>query len=126
MSTHDEIRLLGIGGYGYHGVLAREREEGQPFHADVTMYLDTAAAARTDDLDQTVSYAAVARAVQEVIEGEPANLIETVAARIADAVLAFGVAKVDVTVHKPQAPVGIPFTDVQVHVSRTAPTGAAS
>src|SRR5690625_3204976 len=126
MSTYDEIRLVGIGGFGYHGVLAQEREEGQPFHADLTLYVDASKAARTDDLADTVSYADVAKAVQEVIEGEPANLLETVAARIADAALAFGVAKVDVTLHKPQAPVGVPFTDVQVRLTRSAPTGAAA
>lgn len=125
MSNYDEIRLIGIGGYGYHGALASERQEGQPFHADVVLYLDTAAAARTDELGHTADYSAVAKAVVEVIEGEPANLIETLAARIADVALGFGAAKVDVTLHKPQAPLGVPFSDVQVHVSRTAPTGAS-
>lgn len=126
MSNYDEIRLIGIGGYGYHGVLATEREEGQPFHADLVLHLDTAQAAASDELGHTADYSAVARAVVEVIEGEPANLIETLAARIADVALSFGVAKVDVTLHKPQAPLGVPFTDVQVHVSRTAPTGAST
>src|SRR5699024_5667598 len=83
------------------------------------------AAARTDELGHTADYSAVAKAVVEVIEGEPANLIETLAARIADVALGFGAAKVDVTLHKPQAPLGVPFSDVQVHVSRTAPTGAS-
>src|SRR5690625_2281998 len=126
MSNYDEIRLIGIGGYGYHGVLANEREEGQPFHADLVLHLDTAQAASTDELGHTADYSAVARAVVEVIEGEPVNLIETLAARIADVALSFGAAKVEVTVHKPQAPLGVPFTDVQVHVSRTAPTGASA
>ncbi len=126
MSNYDEIRLIGIGGYGYHGVLANEREEGQPFHADLVLHLDTAQAASTDELGHTADYSAVARAVVEVIEGEPVNLIETLAARIADVALSFGAAQVEVTVHKPQAPLGVPFTDVQVHVSRTAPTGASA
>jgi len=126
MSNYDEIRLIGIGGYGYHGVLASEREEGQPFHADLVLHLDTEQAAATDELGHTADYSAVARAVVEVIEGEPVNLIETLAARIADVALSFGATKVDVTLHKPQAPLGVPFTDVQVHVSRTAPTGAST
>src|SRR5699024_2650063 len=126
MGNYDEIRLIGIGGYGYHGVLASEREEGQPFHADLVLHLDTGQAAGTDELGHTADYSAVARAVVEVIEGEPVNLIETLAARIADVALSFGAAKVEVTVHKPQAPLGVPFTDVQVHVSRTAPTGASA
>src|SRR5699024_8425105 len=83
-------------------------------------------AASTDELGHTADYSAVARAVVEVIEGAPVNLIETLAARIADVALSFGAAHVDVTVHKPQAPLGSPFTDVQVHVSRTAPTAASA
>lgn len=126
MTDYDQIRLIGIGGYGYHGVLESERREGQPFHADVVLHVDTAEAARTDALDRTVDYAAVARAVVEVIEGEPANLVETVAGRIADVALSFGAAKVEVTLHKPQAPVGVPFSDVQVSITRTSPSGAST
>lgn len=126
MTSYDEIRLMGIGGYGYHGVLATERQEGQPFHADVVLYLDTSQAARGDELTHTADYASVAQAVVGVIEGEPVNLIETLAARIADVVLGFGVDKVDVTVHKPQAPLGVAFSDVQVHISRSEVTGASA
>src|SRR5699024_7898646 len=126
MGNYDEIRLIGIGGYGYHGGPARRGGAGQPFPADPAPHPDTRPAAGTAARGHTADYSAVARAVVEVIEGEHVNLIETLAARIADVALSFGAAKVEVTVHKPQAPLGVPFTDVQVHVSRTAPTGASA
>ena len=116
----DEVRLTGLGGIGYHGVLAEERRDGQPFLADLTMAVDTRAAALGDDLSRTVNYAEVAQQVVAVIEGDPVNLIETLAGRIAAVVLAHhGVESVTVTVHKPEAPVGVPFTDVEVTITRT-------
>jgi len=117
----DQIRLLGVGARGHHGVYERERREGQEFSADVVLHLDTRAAGRTDDLTRTVSYADVAEDIVAVLAGEPVDLVETLAARIADAALARpGVVAVDVTVHKPQAPLTVPFDDVQVSVRRRA------
>ncbi|QOR71407.1 2-amino-4-hydroxy-6-hydroxymethyldihydropteridine diphosphokinase [Ruania alkalisoli] len=116
----DEIRLLGVGGVGRHGVFPEERREGQTFLVDVVMAVDTRAAAASDDLASTVDYAAAAREIVDFIEGEPVNLIETLANRIAEAMLSrTGVRSVDVTVHKPEAPVGVPYSDVQVHVRRS-------
>src|SRR5699024_1454411 len=81
---------------------------------------DARAAAAADDLTRTVNYAELSRAVVEVIEGEPVNLIETLATRIAAAALEFQpVQTVTVTVHKPDAPVGVPFTDVEFTMVRT-------
>ncbi|WP_175477200.1 2-amino-4-hydroxy-6-hydroxymethyldihydropteridine diphosphokinase [Ruania alba] len=115
----DEIRLLGVGGVGRHGVLPEERRDGQTFLVDLVLGVDTRAAATSDELTATVDYAAVAAQVVALIEGEPVNLIETLAARIADSALTYdGVHTVDVTVHKPEAPVGVPFTDVQVTIRR--------
>lgn len=117
----DVIRLTGLGGAGRHGVLPEERRDGQVFKVDLTMSVDTRAAAEHDDLELTVDYAAVAAQVVQIVEGEPVNLIETLAARIAAAVLAFEqVRRVEVTVHKPEAPVGVPFTDVEVVLVRSA------
>lgn len=117
----DQIRLTGVGGIGHHGVLAEERRDGQPFLADLVLSVDTRAAAADDDLTRTVNYAEVAQQVVAVIEGEPVNLIETLAARIAAVALSHpGVHRATVTVHKPEAPVGVPFTDVEVTISRTA------
>ncbi|MDR7383739.1 2-amino-4-hydroxy-6-hydroxymethyldihydropteridine diphosphokinase [Promicromonospora iranensis] len=115
----DQVQLTGVSARGYHGVLPSERQTGQEFRADVVLYLDTRPAAAGDDLAQTVSYADVAQDVHDVLAGEPADLVETVAERIAAAVLARPqVEAVDVRVHKPQAPIAVPFADVAVAIRR--------
>ncbi|MFD6176635.1 MULTISPECIES: 2-amino-4-hydroxy-6-hydroxymethyldihydropteridine diphosphokinase [unclassified Isoptericola] len=115
----DQIRLAGVTATGHHGVLAHERAEGQVFSADVVLHLDTRAAASSDDLANTVSYADVAQDVHNVLAGSPADLVETVAERIAAVVLASpAVQAVDVRVHKPQAPIPVPFDDVAIVVRR--------
>lgn len=117
----DVIRLVGLGGIGRHGVLPEERRDGQRFLVDLDLHVDTSVAAGSDDLADTVDYAAVAGDVRDIIEGEPVNLLETLAARVAGAVMAHDrVRAVDVTVHKPEAPLGLPFTDIQVRISRSA------
>lgn len=116
----DRVAVHGIRARGFHGVLPDERRDGQDFVADVVMTIDTRPAAASDDLNLTVDYAGVAADVVGVLSGEPVDLIETVAARIADAVLQRErVQAVEVTVHKPQAPVGVPFSDVSVSIQRT-------
>ncbi len=115
----DQIALKGISARGFHGVLDFERREGQTFIVDVVLDVDLTAAGASDDLADTVNYAEVAGDVVALIEGEPLNLIETLAARIADRVLARPLVEaVEVVVHKPEAPVGHSFTDVQVRVQR--------
>ena len=115
----DRITLLGLAGTGHHGVLPHERRDGQPFRADVVLHVDTRAAASSDALADTVDYGALAADVVAVLTGEPVDLIETLAQRIADVALARDlVLAVDVVVHKPAAPVPVPFSDVQVAVHR--------
>ncbi|MFC7878096.1 2-amino-4-hydroxy-6-hydroxymethyldihydropteridine diphosphokinase [Isoptericola sp. NPDC057391] len=115
----DQIRLAGVTATGHHGVLAHERADGQVFSADVVLHLDTRAAASSDDLGRTVSYADVAQDVHDVLAGSPADLVETVAERIAAVVLSHeAVQAVDVRVHKPQAPIPVPFDDVAIVVRR--------
>ncbi|MFC8501525.1 2-amino-4-hydroxy-6-hydroxymethyldihydropteridine diphosphokinase [Pedococcus sp. NPDC057267] len=115
----DQIVLKGISARGHHGVLDFEKRDGQVFVVDVTMDVDLAPAGSSDDLADTVNYAEVAADVVALVEGEPLDLIEALAARIADRVLARPLVEaVEVTVHKPEAPVGVPFSDVQVVVSR--------
>jgi dihydroneopterin aldolase len=93
--------------------------EGQRFLVDVALGVDTRAAAATDDLARTVDYSAVAQDVVALVTGEPVDLIETLAARIADACLdRAGVQSVEVRVHKPMAPVGVEFDDVNVTIVR--------
>jgi dihydroneopterin aldolase len=118
--TADRITLTGLRGRGFHGVFAEERAEGQEFVADVTVHLGLADAAAADELAQTVHYGDLAEAVVAAIERDPVDLIETLAERIAHVALAFPrVRTVDVTVHKPQAPITVPFDDVSVSITRS-------
>jgi dihydroneopterin aldolase len=115
----DRIELRGLTGVGRHGVLLHERALGQRFVADVTLHLDTRDAARHDDLERTVDYGAVSTDVVAVITGEPLDLVETLAQHIADTVLRNErVRAVDVSVHKPQAPLSVPFQDVVLTIHR--------
>ena len=120
----DRIGIRGLRGTGFHGVFAHERREGQEFVVDVVLHVSTREAAATDDLTCTVDYGTVSTRVHDIIAGEPVNLIETLAERIASACLEqAGVLAVDVTVHKPQAPIPVPFDDVEVTISRSRDDG---
>jgi dihydroneopterin aldolase len=116
----DRIELRGLRVRGHHGVLPEERRDGQLFGIDVIVETDVSAAAATDDLAETVDYSTLARQVAAVVSGPPVDLLETLAVRLADVCLAHaGVTAVEVAVHKPQAPLGLPFDDVVVRVRRT-------
>jgi len=113
------ISATGLRAIGYHGVHPEERTSGQPFVVDVAVLTDVGPAARSDDVALTVDYSRIATLVVALIEGEPCNLIETLAVRILDAVTTLdGVRGATVTVHKPNAPVGVAFEDISVTVSR--------
>ena len=115
----DRITITGIRGIGHHGVFEHERVDGQEFVVDVALDVATASAARSDDLADTVDYGEVASSVHAVVVGDPVDLIETLAERIAAVCLAFsGVERVAVTVHKPQAPIPVPFDDVELRIVR--------
>jgi 7,8-dihydroneopterin aldolase/epimerase/oxygenase len=118
----DIIKLSGISAVGYHGVLEQERRDGQRFIVDVALHTDIRPAAAGDDLTKTANYAELADQVEAIITGEALQLIETLAERIADHVLrTFGVAAVEVTVHKPHAPIQVEFSDVTVSIYREQP-----
>lgn len=120
MSDTDRISLTGLRASAFHGVLEHERRTGQVFIIDVTIWLDLEAAAATDDLDLTVHYGELAEEVVAAVETEPVDLIETVAERVAGVALAHRpVHRVEVTVHKPSAPITVPFSDVAVTIVRT-------
>jgi 7,8-dihydroneopterin aldolase/epimerase/oxygenase len=119
--TADRISLLGLRAFGRHGVLSRERREGQEFLVDAVLWLDTRAAAAADDLSLTVDYGELAARLAAIVSGEPVALIETLADRLAAACLsgsAQAVREVEITVHKPQAPVSVPLGDVTVTIRR--------
>lgn len=116
----DRLTLTGLRGFGRHGVLPHEREHAQPFVVDVVLHLDTARSATSGDLADTVHYGELAQRVVDQIEGEPVDLIETLAERIAADCLKHSVVRtVEVTVHKPRAPIPVPFDDVSVTIARS-------
>jgi dihydroneopterin aldolase/2-amino-4-hydroxy-6-hydroxymethyldihydropteridine diphosphokinase len=115
----DRIVLQGISARGFHGVLDFEQADGQDFVVDVTLDVDLRRAGRSDLLAHTVNYADVAADIVGLITGPSLDLIESLAEQIAAAALQRPLVQaVEVTVHKPQAPVGVPFGDVRVLVER--------
>ena len=117
--ARDRIRLSGVRGRGFHGVFLHERREGQEFVVDVELAVDLGPAGGSDELADTVNYGEIGAAALARIEGEPHDLIERLAELVAHDALAHpSVDEVTVTVHKPQAPVGVPFGDVTVSVTR--------
>ena len=123
----DQIRLTGIRATGKHGVLDFEHERAQTFVVDATLFLDLAAAGRSDDLNDTVDYGAIAKGIVAIIEGEHVDLIEKLANRIVGMILGFpAVCRTQVTVHKPNAPITVPFDDVSVTVERSRETTSAA
>jgi dihydroneopterin aldolase len=116
----DRIELRGLTVRGHHGVFDHERRDGQDFVIDITVWIDLDAAAASDDLADTLDYGALAQGAAEVVAGPPRNLIETVAAEIAENVMADERAHaVEVVVHKPSAPIPLTFSDVAVVARRS-------
>jgi len=115
----DRITLTGLRAFAHHGVFDHERRDGQQFIIDVVAHLDLRAAAAGDELTATVHYGELAEQVVAAVETDPVDLIETVAERVAAVVLQHGaVWQTTVTVHKPQAPITVPFDDVSVTIVR--------
>jgi 7,8-dihydroneopterin aldolase/epimerase/oxygenase len=116
----DQLALRGIRAVGHHGVLPHERREGQDFVVDAVLGLDTRAAGRADDLSQTVDYGRLSQKLVDAIVTDPVDLIETLAQRLADVCLAQPLVEwVELTVHKPQAPIEVPFDDVTLTIHRS-------
>ena len=123
----DRIELRGLAVRGWHGVYEHERVNGQDFVVDITVWIDLANAAASDDLADTYDYGTLAELAASVVSGTPRNLIETVAGQIADTVLAdVRVHAVEVVVHKPQAPLPFTFADVAVVARRSRRGGRGS
>ena len=116
----DRIELRGLKVRGHHGVFDHEREDGQDFVVDITVWMDLDSAAASDDLVDTLDYGALAQRAAAVIGGRPRNLIETVSADIAEDVMTDErVHAVEVVLHKPNAPIALSFTDVAVVARRS-------
>lgn len=117
----DRIELKGLECFGHHGVFDFEKEQGQPFIVDVTCWMDFTAAGASDDLSDTVDYGALALLVAQIVEGPSRDLIETVATEAAEKIMDTFTAlnAVEVTIHKPKAPIPRTFADVAVVARRS-------
>jgi len=119
----DRIQLTGLTVRGHHGVFDFEKENGQDFVIDIVVWIDLSAAAASDDVTDTLHYGELAEFAAGVVAGPSRDLIETVGAEIADGVMSrWPVHAVEVTVHKPAAPIPLTFTDVAVVIRRSAKT----
>lgn len=117
---NDQITITGLEVIAHHGVLETERRHGQLFVVDLVLELDTVAAAAEDRLELSVDYGVVAQQVHDAVAGDPVDLIETLAQRVADVCLRFPVVgSARVTVHKPAAPLAVAFSDVAVTIERS-------
>lgn len=128
------VSLTGVRARGFHGVFPAERRDGQDFVVDAVLDVDGAGGEVGDEVDRadgaggfggpdqleaTVDYGSLAQRLHDAVAGEPVNLIETLADRLAQLCLADPrVRRVEVTVHKPSAPIEVPFDDVAVTVTR--------
>ena len=108
--------------YGFHGVNPAEKELGQRFIVDLDIFTDLAEAGRTDDLADTVDYSEIYQGIRDVVEGPSRNLLESVAAAIAERALAHhGVEAVTVRLMKPEVPMkGSVLTHAAVQIYREA------
>ena len=119
MTREVGIRIEGIEVFAHHGVLPEEREAGQEFLIDVELVPSSDRACDTDDLADAVDYGAVAALVHTRASGDPVDLLERLGELIAaDLLGAFPVDRVAVSIHKPHAPITVPFADVVVRVER--------
>jgi 7,8-dihydroneopterin aldolase/epimerase/oxygenase len=125
--TSDSITITGLRAFAHHGVFDFERENGQEFIVDVTVWLDMSPAAGDDDLAETVHYGELAVAIVDAVKRDPVDLIETLAQRLASVALTFpAVIETTITVHKPNAPIEVPFDDVAVTIQRVRPAASVA
>lgn len=116
----DRIELRGLVVRGHHGVFDHEKRDGQDFIVDIVLWLDLRAAAASDNLADTVDYGALAQRAYDIVAGEPRDLIETVSAEVAEAVMTDPrITACEVTLHKPSAPIPLTFGDVAVVARRS-------
>ena len=119
---NDSIRITGLELFGHHGVFDFEKHDGQRFLVDLTVWLDTDRASTSDNLAQTLDYSKLVNKVAGAVQGEPVDLIETLASRVLDVVWGFDQAhSAEVTIHKPDAPVEFPVADISVTMRRERP-----
>ena len=120
-SQQHKIKLTGLRVFAHHGVFDFERQNGQDFYVDATVWIEGDKAAFNDDLNATVHYGDLAKAIVDNVRTVPVDLLETLAQRLLDLLLNWGgpaspVVKAEITVHKPNAPIPYEFADVSVTV----------
>jgi dihydroneopterin aldolase len=121
-SVSDRIELRGLKVRGNHGVFEHEKRDGQDFYVDITVWIDLAPAAASDALEDTLDYGGLAERAAAIVAGSSRDLIETVAAEIADGVMTDPrVQRTEVVLHKPSAPIPLTFSDVAVVAHRSRP-----
>ena len=123
--TH-KVKVTGLRVYGHHGVFEFEKQLGQWFVIDASVWLDASEAASSDNLEQTLNYGSLAEALAKDLASNPVDLLETLATRLVNLVFKLGgtrVSKAKVTVHKPNAPINLEFADVSVSVKRRRTDG---
>jgi dihydroneopterin aldolase len=114
-----KIAITGLRVFAHHGVFDFERQNGQDFYIDATIWIDGDKAAFSDDLNHTAHYGDLAKGLVELTKNDPVDLLETLAQRLLDYALNFGggkVLKAKITVHKPGAPIPYEFEDVSITV----------
>lgn len=119
--TKYKIQITGLRVFAHHGVFDFERQNGQDFFIDASVWLESESALVNDDLNDTVHYGSLAQAIVENVRQSPVDLIETLAQRLLDMVLNFGgpaspIRRAEITVHKPNAPIPFDFADVSITV----------
>ncbi|MFD0674789.1 dihydroneopterin aldolase [Cohnella sp. GCM10027633] len=116
----DRMLLKRMVFFGYHGVIPEENRLGQKYYVDLDMRLDLDKAARSDDVNDTVNYAEVHALVKAIVEGPHVKLIETLAQKIASALLGTytSIIEATVSVTKPNPPFDITFDGVTVELRR--------
>jgi dihydroneopterin aldolase len=114
-----KITITGLRVFAHHGVFDFERQNGQDFYIDASIWVDGDKAAFSDDLNHTAHYGDLAKGLVELTKNDPVDLLETLAQRLLDYALNFGggkVLKAKITVHKPGAPIPYEFEDVSITV----------
>jgi dihydroneopterin aldolase len=117
----DNIFITGLALHAYHGVMPHEGKVGQTFTLDLLLDIDLSEAARSDRLAHTVSYDQVAAVASETFCAERYRLIEAAAGAVIDALLRKfpAIKRVQITIHKPHAPIAATFDDVGVVIARS-------
>ncbi len=119
----DSVHLQQMAFHAYHGAHPEEKVLGQRFFVDLTVSGDFTQAGRSDDLADAVDYGPIYRAVREIMEGEPVNLLEHLGERICQSVLSLNprIRAVEVAISKPSAPVAGVLAGATVTIRRQAP-----